>query len=83
MTVRALLFLFLTAAFACATPASDSYRSSSYSYGAYPATEEPAVQAPRERTGPRCKKGIPCGNSCIAANKTCRVGPGSAYKVRR
>ena len=21
-----------------------------------------------------CKKGIPCGNSCIAANKTCRVG---------
>lgn len=22
----------------------------------------------------RCTKGIPCGNSCIAANKTCRVG---------
>ena len=21
-----------------------------------------------------CKKGIPCGNSCIAANKTCRIG---------
>lgn len=20
-----------------------------------------------------CKKGIPCGNSCIAANKTCRI----------
>ncbi len=25
----------------------------------------------------RCKKGIPCGNSCIAAGKTCRVGPGT------
>ncbi|WP_310569585.1 hypothetical protein [Gemmatimonas sp.] len=22
-----------------------------------------------------CKKGIPCGNSCIAANRVCRVGP--------
>jgi hypothetical protein len=22
----------------------------------------------------RCTKGIPCGNTCIAANKTCRVG---------
>ena len=22
----------------------------------------------------QCKKGIPCGNSCIAANKTCRIG---------
>jgi hypothetical protein len=21
-----------------------------------------------------CKKGIPCGNSCISASKTCRVG---------
>lgn len=21
-----------------------------------------------------CKKGIPCGNSCIAANKVCRIG---------
>jgi hypothetical protein len=25
-------------------------------------------------SGPNCKKGIPCGNSCIAANKTCRIG---------
>lgn len=25
-----------------------------------------------------CKKGIPCGNSCISANKTCRKGPGCA-----
>lgn len=23
-----------------------------------------------------CKKGIPCGNSCISANKTCRIGTG-------
>ena len=22
----------------------------------------------------RCTKGIPCGNSCIAANKVCRIG---------
>ena len=29
-----------------------------------------------------CKKGIPCGNSCIAANKTCRVGtPSSSSKA--
>lgn len=26
----------------------------------------------------RCVKGIPCGNSCIAATKTCRIGTGSA-----
>lgn len=25
-----------------------------------------------------CKKGIPCGNSCISAGKTCRVGAGTA-----
>lgn len=25
-----------------------------------------------------CTKGIPCGNTCIAANKTCRVGTTSA-----
>jgi hypothetical protein len=24
----------------------------------------------------RCRKGIPCGGTCIAANKTCRVGSG-------
>jgi len=80
--VRTLLFVALAAASACATPASDGYRSS-YSFGPYPTdAEQPAVEAPRERRGPRCKKGIPCGNSCIAANKTCRVGRGSAYKAR-
>lgn len=26
----------------------------------------------------QCKKGIPCGNSCIAANRTCRVGTPAA-----
>ena len=25
----------------------------------------------------QCKKGIPCGNSCIAANRTCRIGTSS------
>ena len=25
-----------------------------------------------------CTKGIPCGNTCIAANKVCHVGPGCA-----
>lgn len=26
-----------------------------------------------------CRKGIPCGNSCISASKTCRVGRGTAW----
>lgn len=34
--------------------------------------------APSALDAQNCKKGIPCGNSCIAANKTCRVGSGSA-----
>lgn len=25
-----------------------------------------------------CRKGIPCGNSCISAKKTCRIGSGTA-----
>lgn len=25
-----------------------------------------------------CKRGIPFGNTCIAADRTCRVGPGKA-----
>jgi hypothetical protein len=29
----------------------------------------------------RCAKGIPCGNTCISASKTCRVGSGSATKA--
>jgi len=27
-----------------------------------------------------CKKGIPCGGSCISATKVCRVGSGTATK---
>lgn len=30
---------------------------------------------------PRCKKGCPCGNSCISCSKTCRVGVGTATGV--
>lgn len=29
----------------------------------------------------RCVKGIPCGNTCIAASRTCRVGSGSATRA--
>ena len=29
----------------------------------------------------RCVKGIPCGNTCISASKTCRVGSGTATKA--
>ena len=29
----------------------------------------------------RCVKGIPCGNTCISATKTCRVGSGTATKA--
>ena len=25
-----------------------------------------------------CRRGKPCGNTCIARNRTCRVGPGTA-----
>ena len=27
---------------------------------------------------PNCKKGIPCGNSCISASKVCRIGQAPA-----
>lgn len=30
-----------------------------------------------------CKKGKPCGGSCIAASKTCHVGSGSSSSGRR
>ena len=32
----------------------------------------------KKSSGPVCKKGKPCGNSCIARNKVCHVGPGTA-----
>jgi hypothetical protein len=28
----------------------------------------------------RCTKGIPCGNTCISASKTCRIGTGTATR---
>src|SRR5688572_10957598 len=37
-----------------------------------------AIPAEAQR---RCTKGIPCGNTCISATKTCRVGSGSATKA--
>ena len=30
---------------------------------------------------PRCKKGIPCGNTRIAANRVCRTGNGAATRA--
>lgn len=33
----------------------------------------PTVEAQRN-----CRKGIPCGNSCISASKVCRIGSSSA-----
>ena len=30
----------------------------------------------------RCRKGIPCGNTCISATKTCHVGSGDATSAR-
>lgn len=32
----------------------------------------PQRQETPRRSGPNCKKGQPCGNSCISWNKTCR-----------
>jgi hypothetical protein len=29
-------------------------------------------------SAPNCKKGIPCGNTCIAASRTCRIGAAPA-----
>jgi hypothetical protein len=49
------------------------------------AAREGAVQKPPAQAGAdlrscckRCRTGIPCGNSCIAADKTCRQPPGCA-----
>lgn len=32
---------------------------------------------------PHCRKGIPCGGSCIAANKTCHVGSSTSPSEAR
>ena len=36
----------------------------------------PAVEAQN------CRKGIPCGNSCISASKVCRIGNGTVRSAR-
>jgi micrococcal nuclease len=36
------------------------------------------VLVPSSVHGQRCSKGKPCGNTCIARNKTCHVGQGTA-----
>lgn len=44
-----------------------------------PAQARPAPSAPPPRVCCRiCRTGKACGNSCIARNRTCRVGPGCA-----
>jgi len=43
------------------------------------APAQPPTQAQPQRTCCRvCSSGKPCGNSCIAANRTCRQPPGCA-----
>lgn len=37
-----------------------------------------AILIPARVDAQVCTRGIPCGNTCIAANRTCRVGPGTA-----
>jgi hypothetical protein len=39
---------------------------------------EPAAPSPREECCKICSKGKACGNTCIARDKECRVGPGCA-----
>lgn len=35
-----------------------------------------------EALAKNCKKGIPCGNSCISANKVCRIGTTNSYSTK-
>jgi len=37
------------------------------------------VGAPADSDAKQCRKGQPCGNSCISWNKVCRSGSGSSY----
>jgi len=41
------------------------------------------VLAPPAAAQRNCTKGKPCGNTCIAVNRTCRVGAGSATQRTR
>lgn len=40
-----------------------------------------ALALPAKAEAQVCTKGKPCGNSCIAVSKTCRVGAGTATKA--
>lgn len=42
-----------------------------------------AIPATDAAAAPNCRKGIPCGNSCIAANRTCRKGSPSTAPAAR
>jgi hypothetical protein len=41
-------------------------------------TTDASPSASRRTCCKHCTKGIPCGNTCIAANRACHVGPGCA-----
>jgi hypothetical protein len=36
------------------------------------------MSSPSLEAQKNCRKGIPCGNTCISATKVCRIGGGSA-----
>jgi len=40
-----------------------------------------AAAAPGPAVAQNCRKGVPCGNTCIAANRVCRVGQGTARRA--
>ena len=40
--------------------------------------EDAEAQQGSDGDGPVCCVGIPCGNTCISADETCHVGPGTA-----
>lgn len=43
-----------------------------------PAKAKPAPAVPQRTCCKHCRKGKPCGNSCIASHKVCHKGPGCA-----
>jgi hypothetical protein len=40
-----------------------------------------AAAMPASLDAQNCRKGIPCGNTCISASKVCHVGQGTARSV--
>jgi hypothetical protein len=43
-----------------------------------PAFDQSPMPTPVQGCCKHCTKGKPCGDTCIARNKTCHVGPGCA-----